>query len=90
MSYTEDLAPFLADFGVDATVGAAAVRGIFDNAFLAQLGLVGTDPLLLCRTSDVASATRGTAVTLPAGSFKVVRKEPDGTGMSRLVLEAAA
>jgi len=90
MSYTEDLAPFLADFGVDATVGGSAVRGIFDNAFLAQLGLVGTDPLLLCRTSDVTSATRGTAVSVPAGSFKVVRKEPDGTGMSRLVLEAAA
>lgn len=90
MAFVEDRAPFFADFGIDATVGGASVRGIFDNAFLAQLNIVGTDPLLLCRTSDVTSATRGTAVTVPAGSFKVIRKEPDGTGMTRLILEAAA
>lgn len=90
MAFVEDRTPFFADFGIDATVGAGTVRGIFDNAFLAQMGVLGSDPQFLCETADVTSLARGSPLTISGTGYKVVRKEADGTGMSVLTLELAA
>jgi hypothetical protein len=88
--FTEDLTPFLADFGVSAVVGGVIVTGIFDNAFAAEFGFVaGSRPQLLVRAADVPSVAQGTAVTLPAGSYTVAALEPDGTGMLLLRLVEA-
>jgi hypothetical protein len=89
---TEDLAPFFADFAVDATVNGQAVRGIFDNGFAlgsVGIGMAGTQPTLRLRTADVAADPVGQAVSVNAVAYTVAAHEPDGTGMSMLMLERA-
>jgi hypothetical protein len=89
---TEDLAPFFADFAVDATVNGAAVRGIFDNGFAlgaVGIGMAGTQPTLRLRTADVTADPVGQAVSVNAVAYTVAAHEPDGTGVSVLMLERA-
>jgi hypothetical protein len=89
---TEDLAPFFADFAVAATVNGAAVRGIFDNGFAlgaVGIGMAGTQPTLRLRTADVAADPVGQAVSVNAVAYTVAAHEPDGTGISVLMLERA-
>ena len=90
MAFTEDFDAYFADFGVDAVLGAATVRGIFDNAFLSSLGITaGTGPVLLLPTSDVGSAAYGDAITVGAASYTIAGIEPDGTGLTLLRLAEA-
>lgn len=85
---TEDLPSFFLDFGVDATVGGATVRGIFDNDFLTSLGVTaGTGPVLLLPTASVDSAVQGDSVVIAAVSYTIAGIEPDGTGLTLLRLQ---
>jgi len=87
---TEDLPSFFLDFGVDATVGGSAVRGIFDNDFLTSLGVTaGTGPVLLLPTASVGSAAQGDAVVVASVSYTITSLEPDGTGLTLLRLQEA-
>ena len=96
MAFTEDLAPFFDtdEFAVDATLNGVAVRGIFDNSY--QLGDVGgqgmasTAPVLTLATTDVPASPVGKSVVINSVSFVVAAHEPDGTGVSLLLLEKAA
>jgi hypothetical protein len=93
MAVVEDLAPFFstADFAVDATLGATAVRGIFDAAYSEPLGNVveGNSPVFMLPTadSDAAGAAHGTTLVIGATTYKVRGIEPDGTGVTLLRLE---
>lgn len=72
-----------------ATVGANTVYGIFDSAYVDVFETTGTRPALLCRSSDVTlySIARGTSVVINGSTYIVRNLEPDGTGLTRLVLE---
>ncbi len=94
MAFVEDFAPFLADFGVDATLDGQAVRVIFDRAFdvaaMAARGLATDAPQVMLPTAGVPASPHGKVIDIPgAGRFVVVDNQPDGTGMSVLVLERA-
>lgn len=97
MAFTEDLSAFLdtdGGFAVEATYdGGTIVEGIFDNGYAeAPVGLVGvggTVPRFLCRTEDVADDPAGDSLVVEDVSYTIVRGEPDGDGMTWLVLEAA-
>lgn len=85
-----DSATFLRDFGVSATVGGVACRGIFDAAWADTLGMGNTRPQLLVATADLPALAVGAAVTVPAGAYTVQSIEPDGTGMATLILRRAS
>ncbi len=86
---TESLSLFFADFGVNATIGAATVRGIFDAAFAESLGFVGgASPQLLCASADVSSVVEGTAITISGLGYTVAEIHPDGTGVTVIKLES--
>ena len=92
MNYTEDLPAFLDDFGVIAqggtcTLNGVSAEGIFDNGYNASFGMDGTQPSLLVKSSDASGAVRGTAVVVNSVSYTVQGIEPDGTGMTKLILE---
>lgn len=89
MAFTEDLDAFLStdDFAVTATLGASTFSVIFDRAHLESLGISTTQPVLVAKTSDVSSATRGTSITVNGTAYTVMDNQPDGTGMSTLILE---
>jgi hypothetical protein len=90
---TEDLAPFFADFAVDATVNGQAVRGIFDNGFAsAEVGLVGMSsarPMLTLPTAGLSADPVGQTAVVGGTSYLVAAHQPDGTGVSTLMLERA-
>ena len=90
---TEDLAPFFADFAVAATVNGAAVRGIFDNGFAsAEVGLVGMSsarPMLTLPTAGLSADPVGQTAVVNGTSYLVAAHQPDGTGVSTLMLERA-
>lgn len=87
---TETMADFMPDFGVTATVGAVSgVSGIFDNAYAAELGVSGSSPSLLIVSSAAPSVAHGTAVSMGGVSYTVTEVMPDGTGMTRLMLQEA-
>jgi hypothetical protein len=90
---TEDLAPFFADFAVDATVNGQAVRGIFDNGFAsAEVGLVGMSsarPMLTLPTAGLSADPVGQTAVVNGTSYLVAAHQPDGTGVSTLMLERA-
>lgn len=76
------------DFGVTATVGVNSVDGIFDNEYITAFDTTGTQPVFHCRSSDVSlySIARGTTLVINGTTYTVQNIEPDGTGMSKLVL----
>lgn len=91
--FTEDLSIFFADFGVPATLGGVAVVGLFDQAHeLGNVGLVGmagTQPVFTLATASLAGDPVGQPLVVNATTYSVAAHEPDGTGLSRLLLERA-
>lgn len=89
--FTEDLTAFLdttQGFAVNATLGAATVPVIFDNAFSDALGIVSsTQPVALGTTADLAAATVGSTITINAVAYTIAEIQPDGTGLTRLMLK---
>lgn len=92
MPFAEDLSAFFspAEFAVTVTLAGVAVTGIFDAAYqLADVGtgMAGTAPVLTLPTSAVPPSPVGAAVVVNAVTYTVAAHEPDGTGVSRLLLE---
>lgn len=94
MAFVEDHSVFLADFGVLVTLGSGQVRAIFDNgharADVGYAGMASTQPMLTLATMDVPASAVGLPVTVGAVAYQVAAHEPDGTGISTLLLERAA
>lgn len=88
-SDTDRLQLLLAVGGAQIVTPAGAFVGVFDNAYADALEVEGTRPALTCRASDVSrlSLKKGVRVDVEAASYRIRRIEPDGTGMSVLVLE---
>jgi hypothetical protein len=89
MALVETHAAFLQDFGITATVGGASVTGIFDDAYADPLNFSGSEPSLLCKSSDVSARAQGDAVVVNAVNYTITAIKPDGTGMTRLLLAEA-
>ena len=79
------------DHGVVVTkFDASTFEGIFNNEFYAQdVGSVGFDSneqALYAATSSVSGVSKGDKLTIESIDYIVASLEPDGTGMTRLVL----
>lgn len=94
MPFVEDLSVFFnADTQgfVQATLAGVAVTGIFDAAY--QLGDVGGNgmatvaPVFTLATSAVPANSVGQTLVVNAVNYTVAAHEPDGTGVSLLLLE---
>lgn len=96
MAFTEDLSPFFSDdeFAVDVVLNSVPVKAIFDNAYargdVGSLGMASTQPALTLASSDVPSSPRGKTCVVGSVTYKVAEHEPDGTGVSVLLLEKAS
>lgn len=92
--FAEDLSAFFdvaGGFAVNATIGGLPVAGIFDNGYQAALGgmLENTAPTFIAPTASVSALVQGSALTINATAYKVATVQPDGTGVTTLVLELA-
>lgn len=97
-----ELTSLLSDFGDDISFspgstypnrndGTTTIKGIFDNTFYEIAGEQGpadsSQPQLVCKTSDVTGAERNSMIERGDDVYKVVGVEPDGTGITLLLLE---
>ena len=91
MAFAEDLAPFLSEsaFAVSATLGAATFSVIFDRAHIESLGISSAQPVCVGKTSDLSGAAFGGTITIAGAAYTVRDNQPDGTGITTLLLEAA-
>lgn len=87
--FVEDFTIYFADFGVDATLGGASVRGIFDQAPATFDMLAGSAPTFLLASASVPADPRGAVLAVGADSYTVREYTHDGTGLCTLKLEAA-
>lgn len=80
-----------------AVIGSQQVLCMFDNAHtlgavggFAGMGIATTQPRITCATTQVPADPVGQAVAVAGGSYVVAEHQPDGTGVSVLLLEVAA
>jgi hypothetical protein len=96
MPFNEDLTAFLApaEFATSVLVAGQPVAAIFDNGYalggVGVMGMASSQPALTLATASVAANPVGATVQVGATSYLVAAHEPDGTGISRLLLEATA
>jgi hypothetical protein len=86
-----DRTALLADYGTTVTkADTSTFTGIFDNDFLAvdldESEVESTEPTLLARTADVSGLAHGDTLTISAVSYTVRGIQPDGTGMTQIML----
>ncbi len=87
MAFVEDVAPFLRDFGTDAVLNGAPVSGIFDNEYVEAFGMASRQPMFTLPTAQAGSVTQSSVLVVEGVSYRVTRAEPDGTGVTVLMLE---
>lgn len=94
MAMLEDLSPFFstAEFADTAIIGGTEVRVIFERPFADPFGGVvdSTQPQCLAPSASVLHARQGASVVIGGQAYTVERIEPDGTGLSRIVLYPSA
>lgn len=92
--FTEDTAAFFADFGQPATVGGQALDVVLDNGYTlgaaGPFGMATTQPRITCATASLPANPVGQACVVGGASYTVAEHQPDGTGISTLLLEVAA
>lgn len=90
---TEDLTAFFntSDFAITVRVAGADVAVLFDNGYQAALNgfTESAVPILVGKTSELATLVQGSAVTVESVAYKVTQTHPDGFGISTLTLEKA-
>ena len=89
----EDYSIFFADFGEPAIYQGTELVCIFDRAWQqiqtdTSTAFDSTRPFVTMETSDVASIEYGEVLTIRSQDYAVREKQPDGTGMTVLILEA--
>lgn len=77
----------------DAVLAGNIVRGIFENAYahgdVGMAGMSGTQPVFTMPTASISGEPVGQTVAVNSQTYLVAAHEPDGTGVSRLILERA-
>lgn len=76
------------EFGVSVVCGSVRFSAILDDEFTDDQGIEGSVPTLICTSMDVerADIRKGVSVRVAGIDRKVMRVEPDGTGMTRVRL----
>lgn len=69
--------------------GASTIPVVFDAAYADPLQMAGNRPQAVCLSSLVSALTVGASVAINAVSYTVQAIEPDGTGISTLILRRA-
>jgi hypothetical protein len=85
----ESFSTFMKDFGIDVTINGSSVRGIFDNGFAAIFGMDSSTPSLTVAAADIPDVVQGNTVVIAAVRYTITDVQPDGTGITKLMLQKA-
>ena len=93
--FTKDISAFmnLSEFATSVTLNGLTVAAIFDNAYalgsVGTYGMASTSSVLMLASDSVPADVVGLMAVANGLNYRVVAHEPDGTGISRLILETA-
>ena len=87
--FTEDFSEFFIsdEMADDATIGSATVAGIFENQFVEVNGIEGVRPVFTCAAAEIAKVEHITTIKVKDYTYKVAGIQPDGTGLTSIILE---
>jgi len=85
--FQEDLSLFFTDFAQTAVIGGVSVQGIFESEYIEVGGVSTLVPAFTCPTASVANKSEGATVVVDGVNYRLIVKEQDGTGLSRLLLQ---
>ena len=89
---SENLDDFINDdFAINAVVidNQSIIQVIFDRPYSDDLDIQGFSPSMTMKTQDANEfLQRGYRVEIEGAVFQVVLLEPDGTGITKVILEA--
>jgi hypothetical protein len=91
--FTENLDPFFStsDFGETVTIAGQAVVVVWFEPSADAIGIAGTKPSLVCPTAKLpAGLEEGHVVLRGTHLYAIALIQPDGTGVTTLVLEDRA
>lgn len=78
----------------DVTINGLPVKGMFSAPWLQpQIGRLNTgiiEPQVVARDSDVLGIEKGDPVVANGGTYEIVNIEPDGSGVTALILRPLA
>ena len=83
----DDRLGFLEDWEKATLADGTVISAIFDNEYDEALEVTGTVPRLTGRTSDLSDVVVGSTITIDLVDYTVRVLQPDGAGMTTLVLE---
>lgn len=95
MPFAEDFTVFFkaSEFASNATLAGLAVTGVFDAAYesgaVGLSGMSSTQPGYTLASASVPAGVVGQLLVQAGVSYTVVEHQPDGTGVSVLLLERA-
>lgn len=90
---SQDRLTFLNDFGDDVIIGGDTIKAIFDNPH-SDISAGGEVPFsiqecfIMARSADVSSLGQGSTVEIRGSDYVVTDVQPDGTGITTIILEA--
>ena len=93
IDFAADLDEMMAEdeFSVAAKIGGVSCFVIYDRPYLSQdageMSIQGATPVAYVRDADVGAVAVDDSVTIDGSTFTVRGIEPDGTGVTILVLE---
>jgi len=88
--FTEDLSTFFAaaEFASPATLDGVPVVGILDNNYMQAFdGIAGASTSYTLPSAACAAATSASVLVVAGSTYRVRSVQPDGTGVSVLLLE---
>jgi len=83
------------DFAQSATYtpsggSPSTITVIYDNEYISSImdgvEVENTNPIVMCRTSDVVNAKHGDTITVNSIAYKIINIKPDGTGITTIEL----
>ncbi len=90
--FEEDLSAFFDKDGLgDQFViqkNGLIIEGIIENEYVEINEMSGQNPVLTCASADLVSLERGDVIEFGSKQYRFILEEPDGTGVSRAILEA--
>jgi len=90
MSMTEDYTVFLnsVEHGTAAVYKTTSIVGIFENQYIEVNGVETLAPTFMIDLLSVPNIVRGNTLRINNLEYRVAGKQPDGTGMVLIILEA--
>ena len=76
-----------------ASLAGVQVRGIFESGFAlgdVGVGMAAAQPVFTLATASITGEAVGQSLVVGGNTYTIAAHEPDGTGVSRLLLEVRA